>query len=139
MSLLGKRLAKKKRGVAEVQMAPMIDMVFLLLVFFMCVSSISQAGLLVELDLPESAASETPDELSGRVTISVTAEGVYWGGELLTEGELELRLEEMSAEVQGAKLLIRADREVRYSKIRDVMKAAADIGMSDYIYATHQM
>ncbi|HBR92976.1 MAG TPA: biopolymer transporter ExbD, partial [Opitutae bacterium] len=41
-------------------MTPMIDMVFLLLVFFMTVSTLAQADRAKKLDLPESAQSDVP-------------------------------------------------------------------------------
>ena len=44
-------------------MTPMIDMVFLLLVFFMTVSTLAQADRQVELELPESASSDVPNDL----------------------------------------------------------------------------
>lgn len=49
-------------------MTPMIDMVFLLLVFFMTVSTLAQAERAKEVDLPESAESDVPgaSELSDR-------------------------------------------------------------------------
>jgi len=61
-------------------MAPMIDMVFLLLVFFMCVSSLSQAGHRVELNLPESTSSETPKDLSKRLLLSIQKDGSFYLG-----------------------------------------------------------
>ena len=42
-------------------MTPMIDMVFLLLVFFMTVSTLAQADRAKKLDLPPSAQSDVPE------------------------------------------------------------------------------
>ncbi len=117
----------------------MIDMVFLLLVFFMCVSSMSQAGHRVELDLPESTASETPKDLSNRVILSVQAEGVYYlGGAQVDSDELEERLDALRTRFPEIKLRIRADRETHYQHVKFAMKAAASAGISDYLYGTLQ-
>ena len=48
------RMRRRELSAEEFQMAPMIDMVFLLLVFFMCVSSLAQADKRTPVELPES-------------------------------------------------------------------------------------
>ena len=120
-------------------MAPMIDMVFLLLVFFMTVSSISQAGHRVELDLPESTASEMPKDLSNRVMLSIQKDGTYYlGGELLDSDALGDRLKTMRDRFPEIKLRIRADRGTAFSDVKLAMKAATEAGISDYLYGTLQ-
>ena len=133
------RLPGKRRVASGVPMAPMIDMVFLLLVFFMCVSSMSQAGHRVELDLPESTASETPKDLSDRVILSIQSEGAYYlGGAQVEAARLEERLSSMLERYPNLKLRIRADRNVAYRDVKRAMQAAASAGISDYLYGTLQ-
>ncbi|MCC5788171.1 MAG: biopolymer transporter ExbD, partial [Opitutales bacterium] len=74
------RLKKKQRPSEAFQMAPMIDMVFLLLVFFMTVGTLAQADRTVELDLPESEESRVSEDLSGRGIISVREDGAIFLG-----------------------------------------------------------
>ena len=62
-------------------MAPMIDMVFLLLVFFMTVASVAKSQKVVELDLPESDESKIPEDASDRGILSVDAEGNFYIGD----------------------------------------------------------
>lgn len=120
-------------------MAPMIDMVFLLLVFFMTVSSMSQAGHRVELELPESTSGETPKDLSNRVMLSVQKDGTYYlGGELVLVEELGTRLESMRDRFPEMKLRIRADKGTAFSDVKKAMTAATEAGISDYLYGTLQ-
>ncbi len=120
-------------------MAPMIDMVFLLLVFFMCVSSLSQAGHRVELDLPESTASETPKDLSNRVILSIQKDGTVFLGGLRVEGDaLEGRLRDLQERFPEIKLRIRADQATEFAEVKSAMAAASKAGISDYIYGTIQ-
>lgn len=120
-------------------MAPMIDMVFLLLVFFMCVSSITQAGTQVKLDLPESTESEVPKDLSHRLTLSVMEnDSIHLGGRIYSESEIEMALLELKKNFSEVKLRIRADQSVPYSRIKIVMEKATAAGIQDYIYATYQ-
>ena len=120
-------------------MAPMIDMVFLLLVFFMTVSSMSQAGHRVELELPESTSGETPTDLSNRVILSVQKDGTFYlGGELLLAEKLGSRLQSMHDRFPEMKLRIRADRGTTFSDVKKAMTAATEAGISDYLYGTLQ-
>lgn len=121
-------------------MAPMIDMVFLLLVFFMCVSSLAQADrLLVELDLPESSESTVPDDLSGRGTVSVRADGtVYMAAGEVTVAEVEERLRESLRTEPDLSVQLRADRETPFEEIRRVLSACAEAGAGEVIYSTYQ-
>ena len=120
-------------------MAPMIDMVFLLLVFFMTVSSMSQAGHRVELELPESTSGETPKDLSNRVMLSVQKDGTFYlGGELVLAERLGSRLLSMHNQFPEMKLRIRADRGTAFSDVKKAMTAATEAGLSDYLYGTLQ-
>lgn len=120
-------------------MAPMIDMVFLLLVFFMCVSSLSQAGHRVPLALPESTAGETPKDLSNRIILSIQKEGNFFlGGSKIEEGGIEKELRELRERFPEIKLRIRADQATEFMQVKKAMSAATKAGISDYIYGTIQ-
>lgn len=120
-------------------MAPMIDMVFLLLVFFMCVSSLSQAERAVPVELPQSSESTVPEELNDRATISILTDGtVFIGAEQADEAALGERLRRALRENPRLRLHVRADGQVRFETIRRVLRVCADAGAYDVIYATHQ-
>ncbi|MCH6258391.1 biopolymer transporter ExbD [Puniceicoccaceae bacterium K14] len=134
-----KRQASRKRSIATVQMAPMIDMVFLLLVFFMCVSSISQAGLQVKVDLPDSAESEVSDDFSARIILSIKENGdIYLNGRLASLEEFSSELSIIKQEASELKLSIRSDRNTEYKLIRRVIEVATKEGIYDYVYSTYQ-
>ncbi len=120
-------------------MAPMIDMVFLLLVFFMCVSSLSQAGHRVPLDLPESTASETPKDLSNRLILSIQDDGsLYLTGSPIENDALKARLTDLIETYPELKLRIRADKGTPFVHVKAAMSAASEAGINDYIYGTLQ-
>ncbi len=133
------RRRSKKRSLAGVSMAPMIDMVFLLLVFFMTASAMSQAGAKLELDLPESPSSEVPQDLSGRMIVSIDAEGqAFVGLSPLAEEELRVWMEGFREQQPNAKLRIRAARTTPFRAVKSVMRLAASSGVESYLYATYQ-
>jgi len=133
------RLKRKEQPTEDFAMTPMIDMVFLLLVFFMCVSSLAQADKKLKLDLPESTESKVPEDLTDRGTVSVDAEGrVYLGA---TPVELERLTEAVRTELArrpDLRVLVRAERSVAFREIRKVLKACAEAGAGEVVYATFQ-
>jgi len=123
----------------EFQMAPMIDMVFLLLVFFMTVSNLAQAQQRVELDLPQSHESRIPEELSDRTSVSVQQDGsVYWGASQVTLEQLTERLRGAIAGEPDLRIQVRADARTPFEEIRKVLQACAEAGAYEIIYSTHE-
>lgn len=120
-------------------MAPMIDMVFLLLVFFMTVASVSKSQRQIELDLPESEESKIPEDASGRGILSVDAGGAFYIGDQARS------LEEVKTAIRARlkadpelRVQVRADQATEYESVRKLLKAAAEAGAYEIIYATYE-
>lgn len=121
-------------------MAPMIDMVFLLLVFFMTASAMSQAGNKLELELPDSGNAAVADDFSGRFVVSIDGEGnLFLGTNQIQQSELADALRRFQKSQPRGKVSIRAAKETPYSAIRSVMQASAASGLQQYLYATYQV
>lgn len=120
-------------------MTPMIDMVFLLLVFFMTVSTLAQADRRLKLDLPESASSDVPEDLSDRGTISLDAEGrIYLGAVAQTLESMQATIKESLSLNPELRIHVRADQATPYSEIKKVLRSCAEVGAYEVIYATYQ-
>jgi len=133
------RLKTVKRPEETFQMAPMIDMVFLLLVFFMCVSVLAQADKTIELALPESSESQVADSFSNRGKISLDGEGkIFISAQNLTLEEMQNKIKEAIKMNPELKVQIRADKETHYDKIKEVLKACAEVGAYEVIFSTYQ-
>ena len=120
-------------------MAPMIDMVFLLLVFFMTVASVAKSQRQIELELPESEESTVPEDASGRGILSVDAEGTFFIGDQARS------LEQVKAAIRARlqaepelRVQVRADQATEYEHVRKLLKAAAEAGAYKIIYATYE-
>ncbi|MGE9293754.1 MAG: ExbD/TolR family protein [Puniceicoccales bacterium] len=132
-------MRRSERAEEEFQMAPMIDMVFLLLVFFMCVSTLAQAEKNVQLELPESEESDVPDDLSDRGTVSVDAKGQpYLGAEAVSLEQMKDAITASLQENPRLRILVRADQAAQYGDIKKVLKACSEAGAYEVIYATYQ-
>ena len=133
------RIRRRELSAEDFQMAPMIDMVFLLLVFFMCVSSLAQADKRTPVELPESAESKVPEDLTDRAIVTVQAGGaVFIGGDETDVGGLGRRLREALVENPKLRLQVRADARATFAEIKKVLRACAEAGAYEIIYATHQ-
>jgi biopolymer transport protein ExbD len=123
----------------EFQMAPMIDMVFLLLVFFMCVSSLSQAARRTPVDLPDSAESKVPENPASRASVSVLADGtLYIGAQRGDLDALGRQVRRALAADPKLRIEVRSDRGAPFAEVRRVLRACAEAGACEIIYATHQ-
>jgi len=131
------KLKLPRKDDVEIDMAPMIDMVFLLLIFFMVASVVVTDK--VNITLPESKSAKVPEDIKGRIVLSVDAnDQVYVGMLPVTIDELK---EIISTELDldpNLRLMIRADQRVEYKTSKDIMIACGEVGATDLIYATFE-
>ena len=112
--------------------APMIDVVFLLIIFFMTVSTLTRVEG-ESVDLPEAEEMETQSELSlGRIIINVKPDGgIIVSGREETLASLSVLLGE-EVEQRGAdkvSVLIRGDRNADWEDVGRVMQTCATHGI----------
>ncbi len=127
------RLRKVKRTYGcEINIAPLIDVVFLLIIFFMTVSQISRVEV-EDLALPEAEKGETPQRApAGRFIVNVHKDGrIVVAGRTRSitalQGMLGRELEERSPE--DLTVLLRGDQETRWEDIAEIMRVCAGRGI----------
>lgn len=129
-----KRHTKLEHGLEQIDIAPLIDVIFLLLIFFMLSSSFtSQSGINVK--LPKAVTSDVIREENFIVTI--TSENVtYLNGTVITLKELRQQLSQPGS--KDRPLLIKADRRASVGRIVDVWDLCRDLGIERINIATNQ-
>jgi biopolymer transport protein ExbD len=121
------------------QLAPMIDMTFLLLIFFMVTTKISKEQIKEEVKLPVASNSIIPEDVSNRDIISIDAQGRYFiGQEIADKKRLAEYLKKRFENTPPLRLYIRADQKTSGKKIKEIMKMAADAGAVDVIFGSYQ-
>ena len=119
---------------AKFVMAPMIDMVFLLLVFFMCASHLSTVQN-VELEIPTATKAVVPKDRPDRFTVNITADGRIFGGNTeVTLDELKAMVNEYKAAAPDLKIYLRADQTTPHKYVRKVMSAMGELGIDDFVF-----
>ncbi|NIM02329.1 MAG: biopolymer transporter ExbD [Acidobacteria bacterium] len=114
-----------------INIAPLVDVVFLLVIFFaVSTTFLETAGL--ELTLPTS--SSTAERAPKEITVEVSKdESVYLEGERVEEGTLATRLQEQLEERDDKLVLLRADEQTPHGtvvRIMDLARAAGATGLT---------
>lgn len=122
----------------EIDMSPMIDMVFLLLIFFIVASAMVDLDK-PQVNLPTASASKVPDEISGRLNVSVDPNEQYYVGSVPVS--LDVLKQRVSAELDlnpNLRVFIRSDEAVPYRINKKLMGACAEVGAVNLIYAAFE-
>jgi biopolymer transport protein ExbD len=127
---------KSRLEETQMNMTPLIDCMFLLLIFFMVTTVFSTPpGLRV--DLPKAAESDLPPEKDLNIIISKTGE-MELNGEPVTLDELDQRLREAKELYRSKVLIIKADKGCLHGMVVDVMDAAKGVGIDELAIATER-
>ena len=125
----------------QFNMTPIIDVVLLLIVFFLVSSHLARQETQMQLNLP-TASSGRKDlaENNPRVTVNVAADGqVSLGGAIVTPTELHSRLAYEQKRTNGnLEVRIRGDRLVAYRVVEPIFLAAARAGVWNVTIAVVQ-
>jgi len=129
------REGKSRRIEATLDLTPLIDVVFLLLIFFLVTATFAQRDMsVVPVDLPEGSTGDAATA-TARITVYVEANGTFTLDSLegdtvenLSLGEIEDLLEALYAANPDAPLYLRGDRDVRYGEVMLLLDSARRIG-----------
>jgi len=130
-----------RRGEEPFQMAPMIDMVFLLLVFFMTVSTLAREGR-PEVELPVSLTAAVPAEAPPREVITVFPDGegyrLFWHNREVDRAGLKALLRQLDPKQQSFQLLLRGPPDLPWEAWQEILSACREAGLGDIVFATFE-
>lgn len=114
-----KAISDDHEEVAEINVVPMLDLAWNLLVVFMIVVTASVQGITVNLPKASAAASNIKPTTKA---ITVTAEGtIFLDSFPVTLTELETRLSQLKASDPNLPVIVRGDEKVSYKSIIEVL------------------
>jgi len=118
------------------ELTPLIDVVFLLLIFFMVSTTFVNQPSALEVDLPQSSAPEMIVE-GDDVGITLTADGrVFVDGEGVTMDQLRGELRRLAQQAPTTQVVLRGDKGLEYQRLIDVMSIAHELGLTNFSLAT---
>jgi biopolymer transport protein ExbD len=127
-------------GSATFNMTPMIDVVFLLIIFFLVSSHLAKQENSVELELPEAVSGLDDSSNRETLTVNVLAEGDWQiAGAAVDEATIPARFRRrMMSTAEPIQLRIRTDRNVPYKRIEPLLRMAAAAGIGDIVFSVHE-
>ena len=127
---------RKKREAPKVELTPMVDVVFLLLIFFMISTTfVETPGISVK--LPESSSQKRPQDIK-EIKVYLSKEGdIYLGKDPVDLAELRRRLRQYGQQQATAMtFLLLADKEALHGKVVSLMDLAKETGFGKLAIAT---
>lgn len=127
----------KKRsdeGPGEIDLTPMLDVVFILLIFFIVTSVfVTEAG--IEVNKP--AASTAEPKSKDLILIAVSPEGDIWiDGEQVDPRFIRSRFELRLAEAPNSSVVIQGDRAATNQHVMDILRAAREAQIANVSIST---
>lgn len=120
----------RRSNAPTVQMASLMDVIFLLLCFFVTSSVFSQWETEVAIALPTAKSATVPGRMPGEIILNLAATGdVTVNGQALSLADVTERLTRIAKLYPGQPVVIRADKTAAYEKLMGLIDAcrAADV------------
>jgi biopolymer transport protein ExbD len=125
-------LRPKTREDPTIDLTSLIDVVFLLLIFFM-VSTTFERPVSLKIDLPEASAAQALPERPDRLELVIDAKGrMFLNNRQLVDGReqtLKAALVSAAGDKRNVPLILRADRETPHHFVVTAMDVAAQLGL----------
>lgn len=112
----------QQREATDVDITPLLDVMFLLVIFFMVATSFHEETRTLDIELPRANAPNILTLDDAIRTIAVTAEGrLFLDDEELDPAALEHALRTAAADAPSLRVLVRADAEAAYRHVAEVL------------------
>ncbi len=131
-------LRPRRDDATDINLTPLIDVVFLLLIFFM-VSTTFKDDARIQVQLPEAQGEEAPEEEPSVLEVTIDQEGVFYVNERQV---VDRKIETLKKALAGAAgdnrelpVIIKADAKTPHQAVMSVMDAASQLGLLRFSFA----
>jgi len=124
---------------ASMQLAPMIDIVFLLLTFFIVTWQFSRAETDMRISVPISSEGAEPSRTVSEIVINVDKDGgIGISGQQITRQALHTRLAAIASVNKNQPIRLRGDGQTLYQTIVEVLDIVKKAGLKNVSFATER-
>ena len=128
------KFRRKPRETVDINLASLIDVVFILLLFFVVTTTFTRETQL-RVDLPQAVSGAPSDDQNAKqLDVAISADGVFSvNNQILPKNDLASLMEALQKESQGDTTLalsISADGKARHQDVITAMDAAGKLGFS---------
>jgi biopolymer transport protein ExbD len=119
---------------AEINMIPLIDVMLVLLVIFIITAPLMTHAVKIELPHASSQPNPTKPET---ISLSIKADGsVYWNAEPVEAVAWQARMDDAAKQIPQPEVHIRADGDLAYRNVAQIMADAAHAGLTKLGFVT---
>ena len=116
----------------SLNLTPMIDIVFLLIIFFMVGARFSEIEQQFDVKLPQADALTPMSQAPDPIVINISRDGsISIGGDVVTRSELKTRLQAARENWSEQAAVIRGDGEAVYQSVMDVVAICHQVKMKN--------
>ena len=128
----------KGLALSSVSLMPLLDVIFLLLIFFLVATRFAEEERELDVLLPDASEAQSLTSKPGELFINIDTQGRYYvTGKILTLEELDRTLRAASVNNPGrVSVIIRADKRVVWSYVVAAMNACNKARIRDYRVTT---
>lgn len=126
--------SKKRRIISDINITPFVDVLLVLLIIFMVAAPMMTSS--INVDLPKGAATPTNEKIQP-ISVSVKEDGsIFLQEEAVKLGTLAGRLLEMTGNNLDNKIYVRADKNLDYGRVMEVVRTLSLAGFNQVSLAT---
>jgi biopolymer transport protein ExbD len=130
------KFSKQEKGHVDVNLTPLIDVVFLLLIFFMVSTTFIYSNS-IDVNLPAAKGDET--SVAENVRVVLTQAGtINIDGKAVEESAVINTLESIKEKSPNSTVIIEADRSVSHGRVVFVMDASRKAGFAKFAIAVEE-
>ncbi|MFP4055563.1 MAG: ExbD/TolR family protein [Candidatus Brocadiia bacterium] len=134
------RIRRRREEEESLPLTPLIDVVFLLLIFFLTATSFYKKERDIKVNPPRSTESKTPAQTKGEITVNVRNEedgGLFVvNGQIKSLPDLTQLLSDAAQRNPDQVVIIRGDRRAIHQRIVDVLSACMKANIQSYYIGT---
>lgn len=123
------------RQISEINLTPLMDLTFILLITFIITFPLMEQGIPV--NLPKASSEDLGEDRSRTVTIN-NENQVFLDNKPISLTDLKVRLDDLSRGEPDLSIMIRADERIVYGKLVEVMKIMHETGVSKMALVTSE-
>ena len=129
-----KKKFRNKKTISEINVAPFVDVMLVLLIIFMVTAPLLTSG--IKINLPESS-SVLKNEKKDPVTVSINSKGeIFIQKKKFSKDQLINKLSLLKINNQNLKIYIKGDKKLDYGKVMDLMNLINQSGFKKVALVT---
>ncbi len=133
----------RRRSAPEVigfQIAPMVDILLVLLCFFIVTWSFARKEMELDVKVPAAQSGKEPVSTVNQTVLNVKQDGtVVWNRKVVSLAELLPRLQELSRLYPDYAIIMRGDKDAKYQAITAVLDTCRAAGIWNVAFATDKV